>query len=342
MTKIIGHSAVIAAFLSAMRGAKLHHAWLLTGAPGIGKATCANALAKRLLCEAAGPPIAGEGIDTPADHPIGKFFDAHSHPDFILLDRLPKDPKQVRDIERRDWPSDLERARSITVDQVRSLNNVFSLMPSFSNRRVVLVDSIDDMEKAGANALLKSLEEPPQGTIFLLISHAPGKLLPTIKSRCRMLRFESLCDADMGQIIRTHLRDIKPDELSLLTGAAKGSPGKALSFAGLNVGGIDHSIEAIFNSGDESNKLRSTLAHSLALKPAQRRYETFLARAPAFIAHVARRKTGDGLLQALDIWNEARSLSESASRQSLDPYMAVFTMCGYIAALAPKDASSKA
>lgn len=342
MSEIIGHDAVIGAFLSAMRGTKLHHAWLFTGAPGIGKATIAAALAKRLLCEAAGPPIAGEGIDTPLDHPIGKFFDAHSHPDFVLLERLPKDPKQVRDVERRDWPTDLERARSITVDQVRSLNNVFSLMPSFSHRRVVLVDSIDDMEKAGANALLKSLEEPPQGTVFILISHAPGKLLPTIRSRCRTIRFDKLNDAHMRRVIQNHLPDIGTHELPSLIDAAHGSPGKAIGFAGLNVSAIDQSIEAIFSGGDVSNKLRSTLAHALALKPAQRRYEAFLARAPAFIARVARGQTGDHLVHALDIWNEARRLSESAIRQSLDPYMAVFSMCGFIAALAPKDASSKA
>lgn len=342
MTGIIGHDGVTAAFLSAMRGAKLHHAWLLTGSRGIGKATIATALAKRILCDAAGPPIAGEGIETPTEHPIGKFFDAHSHPDFILLDRLPKDPKQVRDVERRNWPVDLERARSITVDQVRGLGGVFSLMPSFSNRRVVLVDSIDDMEKSGANALLKNLEEPPQGTIFLLISHAPGKLLPTIRSRCRTLRFEPLSDADMSLAIKLHLPDIGPGDLKSLISAASGSPGKALGFAGLNVNAIDQSLAEILSGGDASNSLRMALSHALALKPAQRRYEAFLTRAPALIADVARRSSGDALVNALDIWNDARSLSESAIRQSLDPYMAVFTMCGFIAALAPKDASSKA
>lgn len=342
MSEIVGHEAVISAFLSAMRGPKLHHAWLLTGPQGIGKATCAKAMAKRLLCEAAGPEIEGEGLETPADHPIGKFFDAYSHPDFVLLDRLPKDPKQVRDIERRDWPADLERARGINVDQVRALSSTFGLMPSFSSRRVVLVDSIDDMEKAGANALLKSLEEPPQGTIFLLISHSPGRLLPTIRSRCRLLRFNKLDAADMRKVVRSHIADVSEDELSSLIGGAQGSPGRALGFSGLNVGAIDNTLEAIFTSGDTSNGLRSALAHALALKPAQRRYEAFLARAPAFIAGVARRSTGDGLTRALDVWAEARNLSESASRQSLDPYMAVFAMCSHIAALAPKDASSKA
>lgn len=338
----VGHAAVTAAFLSAMRGPKLHHAWLLTGAEGIGKATCARAMAKRLLCEAAGPPIEGETLETPADHPIGKFFDAYSHPDFLLLDRLPKDPKQVRDLERRDWPTDLERARGITIEQVRALTAKFGLMPSFSNRRVVLIDSIDDIEKSGANALLKSLEEPPQGTIFLLVSHSPRRLLPTIRSRCRLLRFNRLNDQDMARVIRPRLPEYNDKEMQALIASAQGAPGRAFGFAGLDIDAIDQAFDSILLSGDQSNAVRALLSQALSSKSAQRRYEAFLARGPAFIARAARHRTGDQLLQALDIWEQARKLSDTAIRQSLDPYMAAFTMCSHIAALAPQAASSKA
>ncbi|NWM20145.1 DNA polymerase III subunit delta', partial [Escherichia coli] len=78
----------------------------------------------------------------------------------------------------------------------------FATKPSFSPRRVIVIDAIDDLERGGANALLKNLEEPPAGTIFLLVSHAPGRLLPTIRSRCRLLRFEALPDADVAAILR--------------------------------------------------------------------------------------------------------------------------------------------
>jgi DNA polymerase III subunit delta' len=341
MSDIVGHDGAIAAFLSAMRGPKLHHAWLLSGAQGIGKATTALALAKRMLAEAAGPPIAGEGIATPDNHPIGKLVDAVSHPDFILLDRLPKDAKLIRDEERRNWPTDTERVRSITVDQVRALGSVFGLMPSFSSRRVVLIDAIDDMERSGANALLKMLEEPPQGTIFLLISHAPGRLLPTIRSRCRTLRFATLDDGAMRSVMRNHLPDADEGELTSLVRVGEGSPGRALGFAGLDIGAIDAALVDIAKSGDATNAKRASLAQALSLKSAQRRYEAFLARAPAFIAREAQTRSGDGLAAALGAWHAARHLADIAQRQSLDPQMTVFALASHIAALAPKAASSK-
>lgn len=338
----VGHDGVIASFLSAMRGPRMHHAWLFAGPEGIGKATAATALAKRLLCEAAGPLPPGEGLSVPESHPIGKLMDAHTHPDFILLDRLPKDMKSVREIERRDWPADLERARNITIDQVRALGTTFALTPSYSRSRVVLVDSIDDMERGAANALLKSLEEPPQGTIFLLVSHAPGRLLPTIRSRCRMLRFGALDNDSMRIILRRSLPDIGESELSALIDAGEGSPGQALGLAGLDLAGLDSALRTIARSGDPDNAVRAELAQSLSTRAAQRRYEAFLGRVPTFIAQEARNRYGSALALSLDAWSAARSLAESAVRQSLDPQMTVFSLAGHVAALVPGANHAKA
>lgn len=335
MSAIVGHDASITEFLIAMRGPRMHHAWLIAGPEGVGKAGTATALAKRLLCEAAGPDILGEGMDVPESHPIGKLVEAHTHPDFILLDRLPKDMKALREVERRDWPPDVERTRNITIDQVRALGGTFALTPSFSRSRVVIVDSIDDMERGASNALLKSLEEPPQGTIFLLISHAPGRLLPTIRSRCHLLRFEALTDDVMRIALRRALPAIDEAELGALIAAGQGSPGRALGYAGLDLAGLDASLRAIARNGDADNAVRAELAQSLSAKAAQRRYEAFLARAPAFIAQEARNRSGRALAGALDAWSAARSLAESAVRQSLDPQMTVFALGGHVAGLAP-------
>jgi DNA polymerase-3 subunit delta' len=342
VSDVIGHEAVVADFLNAMRGPRMHHAWLFAGPVGVGKTMAAMALAKRLLCEAAGPALPDNGLSVPESHPIGKLFDAHTHPDFILLDRLPKDMKSVREIERRDWPADLERARNITIEQVRALGTTFALTPSYSRSRVVLVDSIDDMERAAANALLKSLEEPPQGTIFLLVSHAPGRLLPTIRSRCRPLRFGALDNDSMRIVLRRSLPDIGETELSALVEAGKGSPGQALGLAGLDLAGLDASLRAIARNGDPDNTVRAELAQSLSAKAAQRRYEAFLGRAPTFIAHEARNLHGNALASALEAWSAARSLAESAVRQSLDPQMTVFTLAGHVAALVPGANRAKA
>lgn len=334
MTQIIGHEAQCAAFLSELRGGRMHHAWLFNGPQGIGKASLAFALAKYALSNAAGPPVVGDGLAVPAAHPIGRLVDNYSHPDFLLLERLAKDPKATRDIGRADWPDDLERARSISVEQVRGLGGTFAMKPSFSSRRIVIVDAIDDLERGGANALLKNLEEPPQGTIFVLISHAPGRLLPTIRSRCRALKFDALADVAMRQVLRARLPNADDGELAGLIAAGKGSPGRALGYAGLDIAGLDDALVRLAGEGDAHNIIRVELAHKLSLKSAQRRYEAFLARAPGFVAAEARKRSGRGLASALNIWEETRALADSAQRQSLDPQMTVFALAGMVAGLA--------
>lgn len=331
---IIGHDRQIGEFIAELNGERLHHAWLLVGPEGIGKASIAIALAKRALSDAAGPKRQGSGIDVPVDHPIGRLVDNFSHPDFFLLEKLPKDPKQTRDIGRADWPEDLERARSITVDQVRGLGHLFAMKPSYSTRRVVVVDSVDDLERSGANALLKSLEEPPQGTIFLLVSHSPGRLLPTIRSRCRSLRFAGLDDREMLQILRARLPKLDEGELGALVSAGQGSPGKALGFVGLDIASLDVAFKKLAATGDPSASLRHELAKSLSLKSAHGRYEAFLDRIPSFIAAEAKKRTGDAIAPAIKSWEEVRNLSESAVRLSLDPAMTVFSLAGMIASLA--------
>lgn len=342
MSTIVGHDAAILKFLAAMRGPRMHHAWLMTGPEGVGKAATAMALAKRLLCEAVGPVVDSEQIDVAGDHPIGNLVDAHTHPDFVLLDRLPKDMKALREIERRDWPRDVERTRNITIEQVRSLGSVFALTPAYSRSRVVLVDSIDDLERGAANALLKSLEEPPQGTIFLLVSHAPGRLLPTIRSRCRLLRFDPLEDEAMSIVLRRVLPEIDDVELGALIAVGQGSPGRALGYAGLDLAGLDAKLRDIAKTGDPNNLLRAELAQSMSAKSAQRRYEAFLTRVPAFIAEQARSQSGHPLAKTLEAWSAARSLAESAVRQSLDPQMTVFALGGHVAALVPGTKHAKA
>jgi hypothetical protein len=95
------------------------------------------------------------------------------------------------------------------------LQPMFATSPSLSPRRVVLIDAVDDLERSGANALLKNLEEPPTGTIFLLVSHAPGRLLPTIRSRCRLLRSRALDDTASGRVLRTALPESDAGEIGV-------------------------------------------------------------------------------------------------------------------------------
>jgi DNA polymerase-3 subunit delta' len=325
VTSLRGHRAAIDAFTAALRGGNVHHAWLLAGPEGVGKATFARAAAARLLAEAMTPGLLAAGLPVPPDHRATTLLAAGSHPDYRELRRLPKKDK------------DDELARSITVDQVRTLGPFLGTMPSLSPRRAIVIDAADDLERPGAsNALLKSLEEPPTGTVFLLVSHAPGRLLPTIRSRCRILRFEPLGDDDMTAVLRNALPDAEPDEIASLADAGDGSPGRALGYAGLDLGAIEQSLAGIARDGDPTLTRRATLAKSLALKAAQPRYEAFLDRVPTVIARAAATRVGGDLRAALDAYDEARAVAGAARALSLDQQGTVYELAGIVARLASR------
>lgn len=319
MTSILGHDAQMRTMLAAASGGRMHHGWILAGAKGIGKGLFARAMALRLLADAAGPVVDGDGLAVPENHPIRRLIDAAAHPDYAELAPLEKDGVT---------------ARNISVDQVRGLQRLIQTAPSLSTRRIVVIDSADDLERGGANALLKTLEEPPANMLFLLVSHAPGRLLPTIRSRCRTLRFDPLEDAAMQSILRAQDESLSPQEVAALVGAGEGSPGKALRYAGLDLAALEASLTALATEGDPANRQRLGLAKALGTKSARPRYEAFLERAPAFIAQAARQRQGAALGAALDHWEAARQLAGGAIILSLDPGSVVFELAGHVASLA--------
>lgn len=335
MTSLIGHDAQVDAFMGAMRLARLHHAWLLTGPKGVGKASFAKAAALRMIAEAADPALGGNGLAVDEDHRIARLFAARSHPDLRLVEREPwKGDEIIPEVDRK---GDEPLARNIRVRQVRMLDRVLSVSPALSSRRAIIIDAADDMERGAANALLKSLEEPPSGTVFFLVSHMPGRLLPTIRSRCRQLRFAPLSDEGMRVVLHRELPDADPAELDALVSAGEGSPGQALRFAGLEIGAMDAALETLARTGDPRNATRVALAKALALKAAQPRYEAFLERAPAFIATAARARRGAALDHAVQLWAKARELAGGAIGLSLDPQATAFQLGSYVAALARTD-----
>ncbi|MGF1550679.1 MAG: DNA polymerase III subunit delta', partial [Sphingomonadaceae bacterium] len=236
--RLHGHGEAVAAFAAALAGGALHHAWLLAGPPGIGKALFARLAAARFLAEGAGPAPAGEGLELAPDHPTARLVAAGSHPDLMLLERLPRDKKLAAG-PKSEWPGDAELARNISIAQVRSLHRLFDTTPSLSPRRAVIVDSIDDLERPAANALLKNLEEPPPESLFLLVSHAPQRLLPTIRSRCRLLRMKPLAEAEMKAALADALPEADAAEIEALAAAGEGAPGRALAWRGLDIAALD-------------------------------------------------------------------------------------------------------
>lgn len=318
MSAVQGQDRAVTQFAEAWATRRLHHAWLLAGPKGVGKATFAHAAARRVLADAAGPPSSLPGIDTDDDHPVVKLVEAGSHPDMRWLERLTDEKTE-------------KTARSISVDQVRDLGQFMGMTAALSPWRVVVIDSVDDLETSGANALLKILEEPPANTLFFLISHAPGRLLPTIRSRCRRLDFAALDDDAMASILETHAIGLSLGERDKVIAMSFGSAGRALAFAELGLAKLEDSALVILRQGDPTNSRRSELASELGKKGAADRYAAFLSLAPSLIAREAKQLHGGARERALDAYAKARELAVIAPRLSLDPAATVFQIGGILA-----------
>ena len=318
---IVGQDRAVEQFANAWATRKLHHAWLLAGPKGVGKASFAHVAARRVLADAAGPLFDAPGIETPDDHPIVKLVEAGSHPDMRWLQRLEN--------ERTG-----NLARNISVDQVRELGEFLTLTSALSPWRVAVIDTVDELELSGANALLKILEEPPPNTIFFLVNHAPGRLLPTIRSRCRRLEFQPLGDDAMASILEVQAPDVSASERQKIIAMSFGSAGRALAFAELGLAKLEEAALAILRQGDPTNARRSDLAQELGRKAAAERYAAFLDLAPSLIAREARRLEGGSRERALDAYDKARELAAIAPRLSLDPAATVFQIGGILAGVA--------
>ena len=219
--QLFGHATAEAEFLDAFNGDRLHHAWMITGPKGIGKATLAWRLARFLLATpdddggmfAAPPP---ETLDIPADHPVLRRMAALAEPRLFLL--------------RRPWNDKTEKlSTQITIDETRKLKGFFQMSAADGGRRVVIIDAADDMNTAAANALLKALEEPPSRCFFLLITHQPARLLPTIRSRCRSLRLATLGADDLAWALDQ--AGMETEDTAALHGLSQGSAGAAIRLA---------------------------------------------------------------------------------------------------------------
>jgi DNA polymerase-3 subunit delta' len=318
---IVGQDKAVDAFASAWATRKLHHAWLLAGPKGVGKASFAHAAARRVLADAAGPASGLPGLATDDAHPMVTLVEAGSHPDMRRLERLVNEKTG-------------NLARNISVDQVRGLGELFDLSPAMSDWRVVIIDSVDELEASGANALLKMLEEPPPNSLFFLVSHAPGRLLPTIRSRCRRLDFQALDDDAMTSILEIQAPEVSPAERAKIIAMAGGSGGRALAFAELGLARLEDDALAILHRGDPTNARRSELALELGKRGAGERYTAFLDLAPSLIAREARQADGSKRERALDAYAKARELATIAPRLSLDPAATVFQIGGILASVA--------
>ena len=255
--KLLGQDAAEAAFLDAYNSARMHHAWMITGPRGVGKATLAWRIAKFLLSQPEndgaqdsmfGAPPAPTTLDADENHPAVRRAQSLGEPRLFLC--------------RRPWDDKAKRLKKdITVDEVRKLKSFFALSAADGGWRVAIVDDMDLLNTSAANALLKVLEEPPEKTILLLVSHQPARLLPTIRSRCRDLRCAmlpaDLQAAALEQAGYDTMGDVATAELS------GGSVGSALRLA--QADGADR-YAALVKLANSAPGLDRTTALSIADK----------------------------------------------------------------------------
>lgn len=282
---LFGQDAAETAFLDAYRGDRLHHAWLVAGPRGVGKATLAWRIARFLLATPrddggmfAPPPP--ESLDIPDDHPVARRLRAGSEAGLFSL-------KRAYDIEKRKFKA------QITVEDVRKLKGFFALSVADGGRRVVLVDTVDDMNVAAANALLKVLEEPPPQTVMLLVSHRPSGLLPTIRSRCRTLRCAALEPDDLARALSATGAPT-PDAAALST-LAGGSVGEAMALSALDGVGLYGDLLAVLASLPRLDRPAAIkLAETLAARGSEARFDLAMRLIDTMMNRISR--AGLGLL----------------------------------------------
>ena len=323
-----GQAGAEAAFLHALERGRLHHAWLLAGPEGVGKATFAFRAARRLLGAAPDPSHGPLGASP--DDPICRQVAARSHPDLMVLQRHTEDGKP---------------RKSIPVDEARALPEFFSKSPATAPYRVAIIDAADDLNVNAANAVLKTLEEPPPRGVLLLVTHSPGGLLATIRSRCRRLRFEAPPEEEAAAWVAARA-GVAGAEARRLLAMARGAPGRAWRLADAGALDIDDQARELLRDLPRVNDSAALLiAEKFRGAEGAARFEMLFDRLADQIHAMAAGEalSGQSISQqaqggALDRWAEAHEMLTQMPREAealnLDRADSFFTALARLRAIA--------
>ncbi len=292
---LFGHDAAEAAVLAARAGGRMPHAWLIAGPRGIGKATLAWRIARFLLTA---PEAGGDAglfgtapqprtLDTDPAHPVGRRIAAMSEPRLHLV--------------RRGWDDERKAFRTqIGIDEVRALRSFFQLSAADGGTRVAILDAADEMTAAAANGLLKLLEEPPPQAVLLIVCHRPAALLPTIRSRCRMLRLRPLGAKDLAAALAATGTDAAAT--ATLAELAAGSVGEAVRLQAEDGPALYAALVGLWRERlDRPAAIR--LAEGSAGRGREGRLDTLVRLIEVFLARLA--LTGAGAAPAEAVPGEA-------------------------------------
>lgn len=310
-TRLFGHEAALAQLQSAHEQGKLHHALLLTGPRGIGKATLGFTFAAWLLGE--------HGVPRDPTSPIYRQIATGAHPGLLHLTR-PFDEKAKK------------FKQVITADEIRKVGRFLSLRTHDGGYRVVIVDPADDMNRNAANALLKNLEEPPSKVLFILISHSPGRLLPTIRSRAQVIKVHPLADQAVIDVLGQfdHPLPASADEQAQMLARSAGSPRSALTLT-LN-GGLEiaSATDTLVAARDLDIAGAYKLAEAVGGRDAGMQLAIFNAHVTDALAELASRFASAGALPEAEAaareWSEASESIAETEAYNLDRKQHVMSM----------------
>ncbi|MDP4006295.1 DNA polymerase III subunit delta' [Methylobacterium sp. NEAU K] len=320
---LVGHEAAAAAFGAAIAEGRLHHAWLIGGAPGIGKATLAYRVARRLLAYPAGGGPAG--LDVPEGDPVAGKVAGLSHPNLVAL-------RRHRTAGAKALPT------KISVDMVRRALDLFASTATDSGWRVCILDSAEDLNANAANALLKVLEEPPPRALFLILAHQPGRLLPTIRSRCRALMLRPLAAEAVARVVRGLPEPFpQPDEAALARAVApcEGSVARALAMLDPVTAGLVAEVETLLaraRTPDWGRVLK--LAETLAGRDAEARFEAAQDAVQRFVSaelHRRRDEPPARLAALVEVAERFGRAARDAAIYNLDRRPVVLSLFGDLA-----------
>jgi DNA polymerase-3 subunit delta' len=306
---LYGHDAVERSLAEAFASGQMHHGWLICGGEGVGKATLAYRLARHILAEAHERDPSAQTLATPEDATATRQVRALSHPGLLVL--------------RRTWDNKSKRfTASIAVDEVRRLRNFLGLSAGGNAWRAVVVDTADDLNPSAANAILKSLEEPPPRTLFLLLAAEPGALLPTIRSRCRTLTLAPLGSEPLRQAVRQALAASSdeitdglpaPSEWAILERLAEGSVRRLLALrAGGGIALYKRVTDLVAALPNMDWGAVHALSDELGGTAAEQRFELFFELLLALLARLLRARAGAPGTDAADAEMARRLMAEGS------------------------------